>query len=381
MTIMDPRLGYYTVGSQVYSSKIAACIAGTKQNTHPEWHFNNSVWHSQNWQQEPATDILQLYRMRAKQIRDQYDYVVLFYSGGSDSHTMAEAFIDAGCHIDEIYTVWSRKANNRVVLNPGAVDARNVEAEFDLTTRDGLNWIQSVSPKTKITYIDVSDAVVDHFEKFDGEQWLDHTVEHLNPQMITRWSATREHTQKLQLDRGRKTAVVFGVDKPRVCVKDNRYYAYFLDVIVNSFRGPFNDSQYTNLSTELFYWSADMPEIVIKQAHMIRRWFESNPALKFVIEWPGSGWNRRQAYEIITRSVVYPNWDQRKFQCAKTTSTVWVEWDDWFFKTQRDQPTYHTWNQGLDHVMRLVDHKYLSFDFDHRLTGFVGMINGHFALE
>ena len=303
---ISQRPGYYTVGSEMFYSKIDACVSGTRQNIHPVWHFDDAVWQAQNWRHEPETDLLELYKLRARQIREQYDYVAIFYSGGSDSHTMVEAFVKAGCHIDEIYTVWSRKANSKFVLNPHVIDARNIEAEFDLTARDGLNWIKNVSPGTKITYLDISDAVVEHFNQFDGAEWLRNTVEHLNPQIVTRWSSTREYTQLQQLDKGQKTAVVFGVDKPRVCIKDNRYHAYFLDVVINSFHGPFNNSDYTNLTTEFFYWAPNFPEIVIKQAHLIRRWFEANPALKFILEWPNSGWNRRQAYEIITRSIVYP---------------------------------------------------------------------------
>lgn len=377
----NQKLAYYTVGSTVFDSKIDACIEGTRRNIHPVWHFGDQVWNSQNWKQEPETDLLELYKMRARQIREQYDYVAIFYSGGSDSHTLVEAFVAAGCFIDEIYTVWSRKANTKFVLDPNVVDARNIEAEFDLTAKDGLNWINSVSPQTKITYIDISDAVVDKFKKFDGEEWLDHTLEHLNPQVATRWCATREHTQLQQLDRGRKTVVVFGVDKPRVCIKNNQYYAYFVDVVVNSFHGRFNDLNYTNLATEFFFWSPALPEIVIKQAHMIRRWFEMNPALKFVLEWPNSSWNRRQLYESITRSIVYPNWNQNKFQCVKTSSSVFMEWDSWFFDTYRGTSVYDSWHKGLTHVEQNVDKKYLTYDLDNRLTGFTGMINGHFALS
>jgi hypothetical protein len=51
----------------------------------------------------------------------------------------------------------------------------------------------------------------------------------------------------------------------------------FLDKIVNCFTGNWNDPEYTNIHTEFFYWTPDLPEIVIKQSHMIRRWFESKP--------------------------------------------------------------------------------------------------------
>jgi len=115
---------------------------------------------------------------------------------------------------------------------------------------------------------------------------------------------------------------------------------------------------------------------------MIRRWFELNTALKPILEWPkGQDYTKRQVYEIITRSIVYPEWDLQTFQCAKNASTVFMEWDDWFHTGLKDTIERKSWYRGIEHVQQNVDQKYLNFDFDKRLTGFAGMINGHFALD
>jgi len=380
VTVTNQRLGYYTVGSTVYHSKIDALIAGTQQNLHPTWHFNDAVWRSQNWLVEPETDLSILYQMRARQIRDQYDRVAVFFSGGSDSWNTVQAFFSAGCFIDEIYTVWSRKIDNKSIPDATVTDPRNIEAEFDLTTKQGLQWIQDNSPRTKITYIDVSDSVVEKLNRFDGEEWLTTTYEHLNPQFVTRWSVTREHAHRNQHDRGLRTALVYGVDKPKICIKDNKYCVYFLDKIVNCFTGNWNDPDYTNIHTEFFYWTPDLPEIVIKQSHMIRRWFESNPALKPILQWPGGSASLRQAYEVVTRSLIYPGWNINTFQCVKPGLTSQCEWDDWFFKTYKDTYVYHSWHKGIEHVEKNIDRKYLNYDFNQAVS-FIGMINGHFALE
>jgi hypothetical protein len=318
--------------------------------------------------------------MRARQIREKYDHVSVFFSGGSDSWNMVQAFFSAGCFIDEILTVWNRKANNKFVLDTSVTDPRNIEAEFDLTAKQGLQWIQDHSPRTKITYIDVSDGVVDKLNRFDGEEWLTTSFEHLNPQFVTRWSVTREHTHRNQLDRGLRTALVYGVDKPKVCIKDNKYHVYFLDKIVNCFTGNWNDPEYTNIHTEFFYWTPDLPEIVVKQSHMIRRWFESNPALKPILQWPGSSSTLRQAYEVVTRSLIYPGWNTNTFQCVKPNLTSHMEWDDWFFRTYKDTRVYDSWYKGIEYVEKNIDRKYLNYDFNQAVS-FVGMINGHFALE
>jgi hypothetical protein len=378
---MTDKLGYYTVGEQRFDSKIDACIAGTKLNIHPQWHFNDHVWNNIDWTIEPEIDILELYKMRARQIREQYDYLIVYYSGGSDCQTLVDAFLKAGCFIDEIVTIWNRKHTKKIVLEPGVTDATNIEAEFDLTTRTGLERIRNASPLTKITYSDVSDTTVELYTELDGEEWLQSTVEHLNPHYIARWSTTRTKHQQKTLDRGLRTAAVFGVDKPKVCIKDGKYCLYFVDVITNSFRGSWNRNQYTNIDNVYFFWTPDLPEIVVKQAHMIMTWFEQHPMLKPILAWPNLDYSKRNAYEIITRSVIYPEWDLNTFQCVKTSGSVYSEWDNWFFEQYQGTKIHDCWRMGIDYVEKHIDKKYLSYKFDGRLNGFVGMINGHFLLE
>jgi hypothetical protein len=378
---INDKLGFYMVNNHRVESKIDALILGTHQNVHPTWHFSDHVWQQQSWDHEPEIDILELYKARARQIREQYDYIILNYSGGSDSQTMVNAFLSAGCLIDEVVTIWSRKHTTKVIADPRVVDARNVEAEYELTTRHGLARIKDASPKTKITYTDISDATINSYQQLDGEEWLKTTAEHLNPQYVTRWSATRDKNQLIAMDRGLKTAVLFGVDKPKVCIKDGKYYTYFVDIIANSFRGGFNRPEYDNMDYVFFYWTPDMPEIIVKQSHMIRRWFEINSQLKPILEWPNSDYIKRQSYELIARSIIYPEWNLNTFQCVKVSSTIYCEWDDWFFKEFRGTATYDSWLKGIKHVEKNIDKKYLKYNFDNQFDGLVGMINGFFALE
>ena len=378
---LNPKLGFYMVGSQRYKSKIDACIAGTQKNTNPQWYFCDNVWNNLDWTHEPEISILDLYKIRARQIRETYDYVIVNYSGGSDSQSLVDAFFDAGCHIDEIVTIWNRKHTNKVITNLGATDPRNIEAEFELTTRQGLDQIRARSPNTKITYYDVSSATIERFQHYDGEEWLKTTTEHLNPHFVTRWSTTREKEQLITLDRGLKTAIVVGVDKPRVCIKDNRYAVYFVDTLVNNCQGGYDNHDYDNAELVLFYWDPDLPEIIVKQAHMIMRWFEQNPMLKSILNWPNHSYTSRQAYELISRGIIYPKWKLDTFQCQKPGSPVWCDWDDWFFQGFKNTSEYHCWHKGIEYIEKNVDKKYIKYTFDNKFDGLTSMINGHFYLQ
>jgi hypothetical protein len=135
------------------------------------------------------------------------------------------------------------------------------------------------------------------------------------------------------------------------------------------------------LDTVFFFWTPELPEIVVKQAHLIKKWFDANPALKPVIQWPNHDYSKRQAYELISRTIVYPDWDLNRFQVRKVSSTIHSEWDDWFFQAYKDSTVYESWKQGIEYVENNIDKKYLRYTFDNKFDGFVGMINGHFYLE
>ena len=57
-----------------------------------------------DWSKEPTESWKELKKQRAQHIRDNYDYVVLYFSGGSDSTTVLNSFYDNNIYIDEIVT-------------------------------------------------------------------------------------------------------------------------------------------------------------------------------------------------------------------------------------------------------------------------------------
>jgi hypothetical protein len=376
------KFGYYLVGNQKIHNKIKALRLATQTNQSVVWQWADQVWNQVNWTHEPETDIYELYRMRARQIREKYDYVIINYSGGSDSQTVVDAFLDADCHIDEIVTHWNQKYVHLSNIDSVSTDARNVEAEFSRTVVPGINRIIQRSPNTKITYRDISKSVLDIYDQADGESWLDLTCEHLNPGFITRWSGTLESDQLITLDKGFQSVIVNGTDKPKICIKDDKkYYLYLLDIFVNQGRGATNLPEYDNINYECFYWSPDLPEILVKQGHLIRRWFEQNPILKHLLQWPNSNQTNRTTYEKIIRSIIYPQYDFNTFQVDKVSSTVTCEWDYWFFKNHTNTRAHHNWQQGINWVEQNIDKKFLRYDFVGKFEGFGGFIQGHFPLQ
>ena len=69
------KLGYYTVGENVFYSKPMALIESTKTGNFPHWNFSNEVFEKTSWTQDCSVDLRELYRLRAQQLRDRYDYI------------------------------------------------------------------------------------------------------------------------------------------------------------------------------------------------------------------------------------------------------------------------------------------------------------------
>lgn len=152
MTRLD--LGYYTVDGKIFPSKVAALIEGTTRNIHPEWQFHNEFFDRIDWTQEPDVDIYELYRQRAQQIRERYDYLLLMYSGGSDSQTILDVCIKYGIRVDEIVVVWAPSLNGTYTPDANDSSCRNVQSEWDFTIKPRLDYISQQFPGIKITIHD-----------------------------------------------------------------------------------------------------------------------------------------------------------------------------------------------------------------------------------
>ena len=77
--------GYYEVGNRIFVSQLEALHYASTTKQTVSWNFHNDVYSQYNWSKRPSGTLDELYKLRAQQIRDKYDYVVVHFSGGSDS--------------------------------------------------------------------------------------------------------------------------------------------------------------------------------------------------------------------------------------------------------------------------------------------------------
>ncbi|CAB4129336.1 hypothetical protein UFOVP112_434 [uncultured Caudovirales phage] len=353
----NPKLGFYKVGSQVFYSKPLAYVEATKQGIDPSWHFNSSTYARLNWEQEPELDIRELYRLRAVQLREKYDWIRLECSGGGDSTTAAFAFLLNGIHLDEIVFRYPKHGEKGATNDPFNTKATNTLSEWQFAAQPLLDWVKTKFPKTIVRVHDYSETMIEE-EKTKDESWVFNTQHWFQPGHASKYThfGLKEHRDLA--DSGKSICVLLGIDKPKVTIVDDNWYAFFLDIQATS-ANPINNG-YTNITTEYFYWTPDFTEIVIKQSHMIRRWFDmpQNQHLHHLVRWPNTDVNARTAYEFLAKSIVYPDYDLATWQTDKPTNSFYNEMDHWFYKNFQDTEMYRTWEAGLDFLVDKINPKY-----------------------
>ena len=353
------RLGFYRVGFKKFTNKTLALIESNRTGYEIEWIFNNNVYEKIDWTIPIETHLLDLYRQRAQQLRDKYDYLMLYYSGGADSSTILRTFVENNIFLDEI--VMQLPETVRQTFDPNDTSEANFYAELEYSAVPYLNKIKNkLHPNTLIRYQDFSKPGLELLKK---EDWLDTVPLCTNITLsgVFRQIAQNNDHHILNLyDTGKSIAQILGIDKPLVYFDGTDYYCYFMDTSTYHYVSPvdFNDSELSKgkYSTEFFYWTPDMPEIVVKQAQDIKRNCELNTWAKFM------------ASEILTRhiseyrsvlhSVIYPSDVTVEFQTEKPSSKIVRAMDRWFWETA-SQTVQGNYLGAIDYIKQHTNSKHM----------------------
>jgi hypothetical protein len=74
-----------------------------------------------------------------------------------------------------------------------------------------------------------------------------------------------------------------------------------------------------------------MPELAIKQSHVVVNWLRANNKLDLIKHTNNiSSFHDEDYYREVNRSV-YPTWDQNTWQIKKPTGAIYNELSKWFF--------------------------------------------------
>jgi hypothetical protein len=348
---INHKLGYYVVGNLQFDSKIRACLHAVETKQPVTWVFNNAEFKSYDWSVEPEESLDQLYDLRARQLRETYDYLILSYSGGSDSHNVFEAFHRQGLLIDEIITNTVEKGS-KGIINVNSVEAFSApQAEHEKQTVPRLKEIAQKMPGAKITVTDQTDFLFDHLTTAGDASWVLDKRESLNPAGVTRFNYLHFTEVRKRFDKNYKIGLIVGVEKPRTFISRGEFFVRFADRATNMITIHEHLKEYPNSTVEFFYWSPDCVPMIIKQCHVIKKYLELNPALQ--AKWTdkdSSGETYRLMHEPVLRNLLYSTWDGGWYQSKKAILDWYSEFDQWFQVGYKDTNAFHVWQEGLNFV-------------------------------
>ncbi len=224
------KLGYYTVGQKQFFSKPLALIEATKTNQFPEWNFNRGIFDAVDWLNAPATDLRTLYRIRAQQLRDRYDWIRVEASGGGDSTTAVLSFLNNNIHLDEVVFRYPKTGEKDVHNDPFNTKCENTLSEWEFAAKPLLNWIATHHPRVKITVHDYSENML---QGEDDDTWVLRSKDYFQPGHAFKHDNVGLIDHRRDADAGKRICVLYGIDKPKMCIKDGRWYVYFMDLQAN----------------------------------------------------------------------------------------------------------------------------------------------------
>lgn len=265
---MKNDIGYYKVNNNIFDNKYDAIMHAQRTNSDVSWYFFDEVFDKVDWTIEPAISLPELYRMRAQQIRDKYDYLIVFCSGGADSNNVIKTFLDNNIHVDEVIGIAPMDGLKNWNFDKNDLSEDNTISEIKYAMFPLFNEIANRNPNIKLTINDYFNDVL----KKNDEQWTYDACGNIVTVLTSHFTdiSRFKHIDQL-IQHGKRIGLVYGTDKPVVRVDaNNNLYFVFADAGINYLNMPDNRN-YPNVDRVLFYWTPDLPELLVKQAHVVAK--------------------------------------------------------------------------------------------------------------
>jgi hypothetical protein len=320
---------WYDADKNVYKTHIDALKSGKECCI----YYNDSLYGSVDWKTEPSFSLKELYKLRAQEIRDSYERVILCLSGGIDSRNVLESFYYNNIQIDEIISVGafsqdkyfgSDENNNREIY----VNVKQLLNELDL-------------PNTKISFLDYTEyfrnpksfSLISEYQDY----WMYNISCWKSPHHLY-WNDLSKHIVK----DNKKTCWVTGTGKTGISVFEQIPYVSFSELELMNYSGKYFDG---NLYRENFYWGNTLlsTEIIKKQAYTMLKVFDIMKDKKTFMKNYNEIYNKA-IYELVNPMIMK----------TKKSSNVLMSIRDTFIKNKTDSDMYKYYKNGLQKLLHEV---------------------------
>jgi hypothetical protein len=317
------NIHFYDEKGNIYNNHIDAIKSGQKCLLYYEDAFYDNV----TWKIEPSLSLKELYKLRAQEIRDTYEYVILFLSGGVDSRNVFESFYLNKIHIDEIVCVGAFSQDR----HRGSKENNN--DEIYVNTNPLLDSV--FLPNTKITYIDYTKLFTHPYEfeliKKYGDEWA-YKLSYFKSFHLFFWYEIQKH---LDIDNSKKTCYIMGVSKTTIGIDNKSKFVIFHERDLTDFACCYSMN---NLHRENFYFSPTQigADIVKKQAFIMSNLYDlSENKTEFIN-------NYFNTYNKIIYDLKFP-----LVMNTRKTNNNFFSHRDTYMQKHTESEIYKIWYAGL----------------------------------
>ena len=284
----NPYYYYYSKNNTTYLSKFDALKSEPDvfSKTRIFFHIPNieKSFSEMNLYEEPIEDLQKLYLNRAIQIRNNYDYVVLFYSGGADSHSILETFMLNNIFLDEIviFDMFDTTTKKQIEIEDSEkflylnAEGRGHEIEKSAIPL-AKYFVENFSPRTKITYFPKMQEehlrFWNNLSKNSFHENLDSNVTELilNRPVFRIRDTNVFNPDWKKIKQNKKVVHLWGREKPAIRYDDKGFYFFFNDSLFHSTFDNETSLVRDDLPSthEYFFIHPNACKLFLKQAHIL----------------------------------------------------------------------------------------------------------------
>jgi hypothetical protein len=219
-------------------------------------------------------------------------------------------------------------------------------------------WLKNV----KYQFMELGQNVLDYWQNSKNQfDWIYDVNIIMSPTHVA-----KNHQLGLQMkswnraiDSGKKVAIVWGHDKPRVFIEDGKYVFKFLDIFGSIGRASMAGEN--AWSDEFFYWTPAFPKICIKQGHVLKNYLQIGEIEQLVEHATAFGYKQvgEKKYYLDTNrlhQLIYADWNTKHFTVGKPPgiSQIITPRDYWILELDHADPMKKYWQNGINHCDSIV---------------------------
>lgn len=353
------RFGHYKINNREFTLLSHAVNSANGTADKITYHFNDDIYDQFDWTKDPCPDLSlsDLYRLRAQQLRDEFDYVVIMCSGGPDSMNVLDSFCTNNIHVDEVINF---NSYNSTQLVAGTIH----NADYVYNFKPAIERYQHNGQlKAKITIYDEVEFQLKHWQTVGEMGWDDIAADFGGPTMWMARGHSHRYNPELwrKIQNGDRVCVINGHDKPSSVIKDGRRALTYSDLTVGNYKEIVSETikNYNSMASiwQWFYHAPETAQIQIKQSYILNQFCKSHPEASYYTkpptnrllrrshQWPSIHGHGDLRYDIFHR-LIYPNWSPQ-WITPKTGDMLLRPQDNWWMDKidQKQKSVWSSWTQ------------------------------------